>query len=454
MRLSPQSDLLTSHSHRRLNCLTGKWILVSPHRTSRPWQGQEEKPAEEEIAEYDPDCYLCPGNTRASGDSNPVYRHTYAFVNDFSALLENQDEYPSGTSTCPGHPPTDETGSKEPAGLNESSTSSKNDLLVAAPASGRCLVLSFAASHRDTFADLSRDQTLTVVTAWTAIFAAYVGPSSLLHPLTDGLQVALDQEMRTLLGSDDTDLGHFSWLAGFDKISSPKVQYRYLQVLENKGAAMGCSNKHPHGQIWVTDVLPDELATEIDQMSAYSKRNPNGGHMLMEYARREIEADSPRIVFSTTFFVALVPWWASWPFEILILPRPEVTRRVSDDKTPTNRRHIRSLLDLSASHRSDLAAAIRRLAIVYDNLFQTKFPYSMGIHQAPLDPADVEELEASYLHIHYYPPLLRSAKVRKFWAGYELLTEAQRDLTPECAASRLRACDGPLYRSAGADGGS
>jgi UDPglucose--hexose-1-phosphate uridylyltransferase len=201
-----------------------------------------------------------------------------------------------------------------------------------------------------------------------------------------------------------------------------------MQIFENKGAAMGCSNPHPHGQIWATTSLPEEAALELENLKKYN-REQGGGHMLVDYAKMEREKEE-RVVYLNDTFVLVCPWWAVWPFETMILPV----------------KHIRSLVDLTATEQMHLAEAIAEVTRRYDNLFETSFPYSMGIHQAPLEGTD-EEIECSSLHVHFYPPLLRSASVRKFLVGYEMLGEPQRDITAEQAAERLRKCGGELYRT-------
>ena len=207
----------------------------------------------------------------------------------------------------------------------------------------------------------------------------------------------------------------------------PNTQYCYMQIFENKGAAMGCSNPHPHGQVWVTSSLPEEPAAELEQLKKY-RRQQGGSHMLEDYAKVEAKKQE-RTVFRNDNFIVLCPWWAIWPFETMIIPF----------------RHMRALTDLTSKERRDFAEVLAEVTKRYDNLFETQFPYSMGIHQAPLTGTD-EEIEASYLHVHFYPPLLRSRTVRKFLVGYEMLGEPQRDITAEVAASRLRSCGGELYR--------
>ncbi|KAI5288072.1 galactose-1-phosphate uridyl transferase, partial [Ascosphaera aggregata] len=259
--------------------------------------------------------------------------------------------------------------------------------------------------HNVTLADLSPKEIMPIIDAWTDLFTFHLSPSSPLakvaRPPKEG-SVILD-------------------------LDKPKEQYRYMQIFENKGAAMGCSNPHPHGQIWTTSMLPEEPEIELTQLMKY-RREHGGRHMLVDYANLEM-CKKERIVFENDGFLVLCPWWGIWPFETMIL----------------SKEHRRALVDLSQTEKEQLAEAIAELTRRYDNLFETHFPYTMGIHQAPLDGTE-EENEASHLLFHFYPPLLRSATVRKFLVGYELMAEPQRDITPEQAAARLRACDGELYR--------
>lgn len=298
-------------------------------------------------------------------------------------------------------------------------------LLRVEPTNGKCYVITFSRSHNLTLADLSPSQIVPVIQTWTDIYASHMSPES---PL------ARFAKPTTLppRGQDD------------DK-SAPTAQYKYMQIFENKGAAMGCSNPHPHGQVWITTGLPEEPALELEQLKKY-RREQGGANLLEDYAELESK-QKERVVFENKTFLAICPWWATWPFEVMIV----------------GREHKRALVEFNQDEQQDLAEAIAEVTRRYDNLFETSFPYSMGLHQAPLE-GTVEEIEASHFHIHFYPPLLRSATVRKFLVGYvvrtcnrlgckadiferyELLAEPQRDITPEQAAARLRECGGELYR--------
>ena len=280
-----------------------------------------------------------------------------------------------------------------------------SSLLRAEPVTGKCYVITFSPSHNLTLADLEIPQILPVIETWIQIYRAHVAHAS---PSADGATQAASQSSIS--------------------IPQPNAQYRYMQIFENKGAAMGCSNPHPHGQIWTLTGLPEEPARELENLTRYRQAH-QGRNLLEDYARLEVERQE-RVVFVNDSFVTVCPWWALWPYETLVISRS----------------HLRALTDLSESQRQHLAESISDITRRFDNLFETHFPYSMGIHQAPLVGSD-EEVEASHLHLHFYPPLLRSATVRKFLVGYEMLAEPQRDITPEQATTKLRDCGGPLYRT-------
>ena len=333
---------LNSQPHRRFNPLRKEWVLVSPHRAERPWQGQVEASPAEELPRYDPDCYLCPGNVRAGGVRNPVYQGTFVFDNDFAAL---RSDFADGKFEA-------------------------SELLRAESEAGKCRVVCFSPRHDLTLARMSVAEIRAVVDTWCEEFE---------------------------------QLG-----------SQPRV--RAVEIFENRGAMMGCSNPHPHGQIWANETVPDELAREIASQKEYYQRQKS--FLLEDYLRLELEQNE-RIVCANQHFVALVPFWAVWPFETLLISRRRVT----------------SLPELRGEERAGLADILRRLTVRYDNLFRTSFPYTMGFHQRPTDEAAYPEF---HLHAHFYPPLLRSATVRKFMVGYEMLAMPQRDITPETASAQLR----------------
>jgi UDPglucose--hexose-1-phosphate uridylyltransferase len=340
----------TDHPHRRYNPLTGEYVLVSPHRNKRPWQGKVERPPQDDRPAYDPKCYLCPGNERAGGAKNPPYTSTFVFTNDFAAILPDSPDPP------------------EPA----------NPLLTAEGVQGTSRVICFSPRHDLTLPEMPAADIRHVVDVWA---------------------------------EQITELGQ---------------KYRWVQIFENKGEIMGCSNPHPHGQVWAETVLPNEITKENDHQRAYfvEHRSP----LLVDYAALE-QQQGERIVVENAHWLVVVPYWAFWPFETMLLPK----------------RHVLRLPDLSDAERDSLADILKRLLTRYDNLFEVSFPYSMGWHGAPTD-GDYEHWQ---LHAHFYPPLLRSATVKKFMVGYEMMAEVQRDLTAEQAAERLRGLSEAHYKKQG-----
>jgi UDPglucose--hexose-1-phosphate uridylyltransferase len=344
------NPLALQNPHRRFNPLKREWVLVSPHRTQRPWQGQTETKAAPVALTYDPDCYLCPGNMRAGGARTEKYASTYVFENDFAALKLDAPRFSS-----------DEAG---------------KGLLVAEGESGVCRVICFSPRHDLTLAKMSVEEIRVVVDTWV--------------------------EQSVELGSRD-DIG-------------------YVQIFENRGAMMGASNPHPHGQIWASRSIPNEVVAELSGQRAYfAERNvfaEKNAVLLCAYLALEEEAGE-RVVAANPSFVAVVPFWAVWPFEVMVLPR----------------RHVTELQSLTDAERSDFAAILQTVTSTYDRVFDTPFPYSMGLHPAPCDGKAYPEWQ---FHAHFYPPLLRSATIRKFMVGFELLGGPQRDITPESAAEILR----------------
>ncbi len=324
-------------AHRRHNPLLDEWVLVSPGRTKRPWLGHTESIESDAPVSYDPDCYLCPSNTRLSGDVNPPYTGTFVFANDFAALRPDVEH------------------SEHEDGLLRSETEE-----------GTCRVICYSPYHDRRMSLMDTDEIESVIEVWSA---------------------------------QAGELGD---------------RYRWVQIFENNGEAMGASNPHPHGQIWAGSALPTIPAREDAAQRCYFAEH--GTPMLLDYLSQD--GASERVVVDGDEWVALVPYWATWPFETLVVPRAPV----------------RAMTGINAASRSSLAAVLSELLIRYDNLFEHPFPYSMGWHGAPSGGDDAHW----QLHAHFYPPLLRSASVRKFMVGYELLAEAQRDLSPEEAAGRLR----------------
>lgn len=340
----------SEHSHRRYNPLTDEWILVSPHRGKRPWQGQVEAVEQGESVAHDPACYLCSGNTRINGEVNERYTDTFVFTNDFAAL---QPDVPAMTIDDP--------------------------LFKAAAESGESRVICFSPNHSATLPELPEAAIAKVVATWR---------------------------------SQCAELGK---------------RYRWVQVFENKGALMGCSNPHPHGQIWAQHQLPTLAQRKLVAQQSYF--NTHGTALLADYVKREIDADE-RIVVQNDDWLVVVPYWAAWPFETLLLPKFRVAR----------------MTELTDAQAASLANVIKQLTIKYDNLFNCSFAYSMGWHGAPYDGEDHHDC---LLHASFFPPLLRSATVRKFMVGYEMMAETQRDITPEQAAQRLKDLPSTHYKTGG-----
>ncbi|RIA92297.1 galactose-1-phosphate uridyl transferase [Glomus cerebriforme] len=350
------------NSHRRFNPLTNSWVLCSPHRTKRPWKGQKEVNDNELLPDYDPECYLCPGNSRVQGDKNPQYENTFVFNNDFAAIKTDQPEY------------------------LEQSEDKFSSLLRVEGVRGECKVMCFSPKHNVTIAEMSEDAILHIIQSWIKIY----------------------REMST------------------------KSFINYIQIFENKGSLMGCSNPHPHCQIWCTESIPEEPTKELISMKNYYEKNHSC--LLCDYIHLETIKlkHKPRVVCENNSFICLTPFWAIWPYETMIISKS----------------HIISLLDLENGDNGnilqDLVNIIRRITCRYDNVFECSFPYSMGIHQAPVD--DKDHANDSHLHLHFYPALLRSPTIKKFFVGYELLAEPQRDLTPEQAADKLKHCSEIHYK--------
>jgi len=340
---------LTEAPHRRLNALTNEWILVSPHRATRPWQGEVAQLHTDPAPSYDPTCYLCPGNARVGGIRNPPYSNTFVFDNDFAALKPQ-----------PSH---------DPLALDRLDVDGKG-LLVAEAESGICRVICFSPRHDLTLATMPLDAIEHVVRTW---------------------------------------VGQFRELGGLDSI-------HHVQIFENRGAMMGASNPHPHCQIWATSSVPEAPSKELLAQQAY--RQSHSACLLCDYIALE-ERQQIRLVCRNDRFIALVPFWAVWPFEILISPR----------------RHFGSMNEFTEDDVRSLSEILHHVTSTYDRVFGVPFPYSMGFHQSPTDGRDHPEW---HFHAHFYPPLLRSATIRKFMVGFEMLGTPQRDITPEIAADRLR----------------
>ncbi len=336
--------------HRRFNPLTGEWVLVSPHRYKRPWQGMEERKSRRKPKEYDSKCYLCPGNKRASGEVNTDYESTFVFKNDFSALLPDIPAVPRGNS----------------------------DLFKIEGVTGECRVICFSPKHNITLPEMSISEIRKVIDLWV------------------------------------------------EQTKELENKYLWVQVFENKGEIMGCSNPHPHGQIWASSSIPNEPLKEMLNQNTYYNKNKRT--LLLDYLEAELKSKE-RIVVENNHWAVVVPFWAIWPFETLMLPKFQISR----------------LQDLKKDEKESLALILKLHLVKYDNLFKTSFPYTMGWHSAPNDGTDQK---AWQLHAHFYPPLLRSAEIKKFMVGYEMLAEVQRDITPEQAAEELKNLSDTHYSKA------
>ena len=329
--------------HRRFNPLINEWVLVSPHRAKRPWQGQKETVANDGMPDYDPHCYLCPGNVRANGEVNPQYRSSFVFENDFAALKQEEIDFNETNETT---------------------------FFKIKPERGISRVVCFSPIHNITLPEMELSSIEEIIRTWQREYA---------------------------------DLGTIDYI-------------NYVQIFENKGSVMGCSNPHPHGQIWAQSSLPTKVEKTQNSLKTYYEKN--GSNLLLDYLKKELEAIE-RIIIENDHFVALVPFWAIWPFETMIVCK----------------RHVTNIADFNIEEVTAYAIILKQLTAKYDNLFETSFPYSSGIHQSPTDgQAHPEWL----FHMHFYPPLLRSASVKKFMVGYEMMGESQRDITAEKSAQMLR----------------
>jgi len=344
---------MSAYPHRRFNPLRQEWVLVSPQRNDRPWQGQVDAAPRAAVARHDPLCYLCPGNARARGVRNPDYAATFAFDNDYPALDASLSRRSGEAAEADRNP---------------------DDLFKNESARGLCRVICFSPRHDLTLSQMDAAAVRTVVDVWVDECAA----------------------------------------------AAAQPWVKYALVFENRGEMMGASNPHPHCQLWATEQVPNEPVRERQAFAAYAGAH-GGACLLCEYLSRELDVRE-RIVCENDRFAAVVPYWAVWPFETLVI----------------SRRHAPSLAALDPRERDALADVLRRLTVQYDAVFDAPFPYSMGFHQAPVNDGASGSAEAWHLHAHFYPPLLRSATIRKFMVGFELLGSPQRDLTPEDAAALLR----------------
>lgn len=329
--------------HRRFNPLINEWVLVSPHRSKRPWQGQNEKIHSNSLSEYDQDCYLCPSNIRANGMKNPDYENCFVFENDFAALKQ------------------------EPIFFEQDLNPS---FFIAQPERGISRVVCFSPKHNLTLPEMEVHAIENIISTWQKEY---------------------------------TDLGKIDYI-------------NYVQIFENKGSVMGCSNPHPHGQIWAQSSLPTQVDKTQNNLKAYYENHKS--NLLLDYLNEELKINQ-RIVIENDFFVVLVPFWAIWPYETIII----------------SKRNFGKITDFTPEEVTAFAQILKQLTVKYDNLFETSFPYSSGIHQAPTDGEAHPEWQ---FHMHFYPPLLRSASVKKFMVGYEMMGESQRDLTPEKSAEILK----------------
>ncbi|KAJ2888862.1 galactose-1-phosphate uridyl transferase [Coemansia asiatica] len=370
--MSDNEFSFSDHSHRRFNPLTDSWVLCSPHRAKRPWLGRVEEAPVEQRPEYDPECYLCPGNKRATGAQNEKYTSTFVFPNDYAAVHASQ-------------PDCTASDIEQVAGKDASS-----ELFRVQSTRGQCSVVCFSPRHDLTLPELSLDEICDVVRAWKSIYTRL---------------------------SDD-----------------PKINY--VQIFENKGSMMGCSNPHPHGQVWALSEIPSEPAKEIASLKKFNQRHCSESPyvcVLCSYVKAEesnaaASESTNRVVLQNESFMAIVPFWAVWPFETMIVAKS----------------HISNINQLNDQQTRDLAQVMQGLTCRYDNLFQCSFPYSMGLHQSPT--ASHPDAACCHLHLHFYPPLLRNSTVRKFLVGFEMMAEPQRDLTAEQAAARLRALSSIHYK--------
>ena len=349
-------NLMTSH--RRWNPLKEEWVLVSSLRCERPWRGAVEEVAEEKRPEYDPECYLCPGNKRGSGETNPHYKDVYAFNNDFSALTS-------------------------PENTQIESLRDLGGIIRLRVERGICRVICFSPRHDLTLPEFDLPALRRVVDLWV-------------------------EEYQNL---------------------STKLYINHVLIFENKGRMMGCSNPHPHGQIWATESIPNIPAKSLASQESYFAKH--GTKLLSDYLEWELK-EGERIIAKNEHWVVLVPFWAVWPFETMVLPR----------------RPVGAITQLTEDEKDAWAAILKNITTRYDNLFRTSFPYSMGIYQ---NPSDGQEWAGHHLHQIFLPPLLRSATVRKFMVGFELCAEPQRDITAEEAAARLQKCSTKHHKVEGAE---